>query len=68
MWEGPGVEGWRPGAFHTPAASIAGAGGSWVGGGRRRRGAPRLPHDGSPEGGAAGALFLRIESPLSFSS
>ena len=68
VWEGPGVGGRRPGAFHTPAASIAGVGGSWVGGGHRRRGAPRSPHDGSPEDGAAGPLVLRIESPLSFSS
>lgn len=32
VWEGPGVAGWRPGAFHTPAASIAGVGTlGWVG-------------------------------------
>src|SRR5436305_12755644 len=57
VWEGPGVGGWRPGAFHTPAASIARVGGLSGGGGSRRRGAPRWRHDGSSAGGGMGALF-----------
>ena len=64
VWEGPGVDGWRPGAFHTPPASIAGVGGLRVGGGSRRRGALRSRHDGL-SAGETGALLLRLDSPLS---